>query len=53
VHAEIRRPADAKPGPGAPIDLPLPLSALRAKDSAAISLHDLTAHPWWRAWPYA
>ncbi len=46
VVAEIRRPADAKPGPGAPIDLALPLAALRAKESTAISLHDLTSHPW-------
>ena len=31
VVAEIRRPADAKPSPGAPIDLALPLSGARAK----------------------
>ncbi|MBI3506345.1 MAG: TIGR02302 family protein [Proteobacteria bacterium] len=47
IVAEIRRDApDDTTGAGAPIDLALPLSAPRAKDSTAANFYDLTAHPW-------
>jgi uncharacterized protein (TIGR02302 family) len=47
VVAEIRRDApDDKTGAGLPIDLAMPLSAPRAKESTASNFFDLTAHPW-------
>jgi len=44
VVAEIRRPNVE--GPGAPIDLNLPLPGPRLKEATASSFHDLSAHPW-------
>ncbi len=47
IVAEIRRDApEDKTGAGLPIDLAMPLSAPRAKESSAANFFDLTAHPW-------
>ncbi|MBL8806448.1 MAG: TIGR02302 family protein, partial [Rhodospirillales bacterium] len=47
VQAEIRRDAPpGRQGVGTPIDLALPMTSARAKETGAPAVFDLTAHPW-------
>ncbi|MBI1246001.1 MAG: TIGR02302 family protein [Alphaproteobacteria bacterium] len=47
VQMEIRRDAPPeKQGVGEPIDLALPMTGARAKETSAPAYFDLTAHPW-------